>query len=126
MRASRHGIRPGWVLLGIFSVFMVPILLFFGIWVGGLDDEESCHLTHHQTYDREYRMAHPEHAGRNIFPLSNKCNADYDMVPFWMNPAIVGFALLTVGAFIVPPLRNRSARNQDGLESRRLRGPESR
>jgi len=109
MRASRHGFRPGWILLGIFSAFMVPVLLFFGICVGGLDDEESCGIFHHQTYDREYRMAHPEHAGRNIFPLSNKCNADYDMVPFWMNPTIVGFALLAVGAFIVPPLRNRTA-----------------
>jgi hypothetical protein len=40
-----------------FSTFMVPILLFFGIWVGGLDDEESCGIFHYQTYDREYRMA---------------------------------------------------------------------
>lgn len=114
VRTSRHKIRPGWILLGIFSAFMVPILLFCGIWVGGLDDQESCELSHHQAYDREYRMTHPEHAGRNIFPLSNKCNADYDMVPFWMNPAVVGFALLSVGAFIVPPLRNRTVGKRPG------------
>jgi hypothetical protein len=114
MRTSRHKIRPERILLGIFSAFMVPILLFFGIWVGGLDDQESCELSHHQAYDREYRMAHPEHAGRNIFPLSNKCNSDYDMVPFWLNPAVVGFALLSVGAFIVPPLRNRTVGKRSG------------
>ncbi|WP_350003993.1 hypothetical protein [Pseudarthrobacter sp. WHRI 8279] len=109
MRTLRHGLRPGWILLGIFSAFMVPILLFIGIFAGGLDDEESCEISRHQAYDREYRMTHPEHAGRTIFPLSNKCNADYDMVPFWMNPAVVGFALLAVGAFIVPPLITRTA-----------------
>ncbi|MDQ0867373.1 hypothetical protein [Arthrobacter globiformis] len=87
---------------------MVPILLFFGIWTEGLDDEESCEIFHHQTYDWAYRMVHPENAGRNIFPLSNKCNADYDTVPFWMNPAVVGFALPAVGAFVVPPLRKRT------------------
>lgn len=107
--SAGHRINPGWIVLGIFSAFMVPVLLFFGIFVGGLDDAESCELNHHQVYDQEYRTAHPEYANRNLFPLSNKCNASYDMVPFWMNPAIVGFALLSVGAFTVPPLRNRFA-----------------
>lgn len=114
LRASQHGIRPGWILLGIFSTFMVPIILFFGIWVGGLDDKESCGIFHHQTYDWEYRRAHPEHGGKNIFPLSNKCNADCDMVPFWMNPAVVGFAVLAIGAFTVPPLRDRAAEKRSG------------
>ena len=73
---------------------MVPMLPWSGIWIGGLDEEETCQLFHHQEYDQKYRTSHPEHAGQNIFPLSNKCNAEYDMVPFWMNPAVVGFALL--------------------------------
>ncbi|WP_146069210.1 hypothetical protein [Arthrobacter sp. ZGTC412] len=111
---ARHRIEPWWIQLGIFSAFMVPVLLFFGILTGGLDDQETCGIRHQQHYDREYRKAHPEHAGRNIFPLSNKCNADYDMVPFWMNPAVVGFALLAVGAFTVPPLRDRTRRKHPG------------
>ena len=106
MRASQRKNRIGWILVGIASAFMVPILLFSGIGIGGLDDEESCRLSHHQEYDQEYRTTHPEHAGKNIFPMSNKCNAEYDMVPFWINPAVFGFALLSVGVFSVPPLRN--------------------
>ena len=109
MRTSQRKNRIGWILVGIASAFMVPILLFFGIGIGGLDNEEACRLSHHQEYDQEYRTSHPEHANKKIFPMSNKCNADYDMVPLWINPAVVGFALLSVGAFTVPPLRNRTS-----------------
>jgi formate-dependent nitrite reductase membrane component NrfD len=30
------------------------------------------------------------------FPLTTKCNAEYDLVPAWANPALAVLALLTV------------------------------
>lgn len=35
------------------------------------------------------------------FPLSKKCNANYDLVPFWVNPALVLFAVLVLTCLIL-------------------------
>ena len=32
----------------------------------------------------------------NVVSLSNKCNADYDLVPAWVNPTVAVFFLLFV------------------------------
>lgn len=49
-------------------------------------------------------MAHPEHAGRNIFPLRDKCDAGYRNGPVLDEPPVIGFALLALGSFTVQPI----------------------
>lgn len=106
---SRNVSQIEWVFLGLVSAALVLVLLFFGLFGGGLETDETCELRHHQTYDQEYRTAHPEHANTRIFPLSNKCNADYDMIPFWMNPLIVSLGLFSIGSVTLQPMRNIAA-----------------
>ncbi|MFD6325247.1 hypothetical protein ACFWOL_20775 [Streptomyces sp. NPDC058442] len=67
---------------------------------GGLDVGETCGYTHHQTYDSAYLEAHPE-AFNELFPLSNKCNAHYDLVPAWVNPTIANCAAFVLLATAV-------------------------
>ncbi|GAA4263585.1 hypothetical protein [Dactylosporangium darangshiense] len=87
--------RPGWFghvpwlsLLGTAVAWLCGVL--FG---GSLDIAESCTYQHHQQYDAAYREAHPDGF---LFPLSTKCNAGYDLVPSWVNPAIAAFFLVFV------------------------------
>lgn len=51
-------------------------------------------------YDPVYRHLNRQEPGR-YFPLHNKCNADYDAVPLWVNPGVVLLVLLaaTFAAF---------------------------
>ncbi|MEU4153554.1 hypothetical protein [Streptomyces sp. NPDC026659] len=59
-----------------------------------LDPEEACHADG-QTYDAAYRRAHLD-AYTRWFPLHDKCNAGYDLVPGWVNPALVTLPVLAV------------------------------
>ncbi|PJM94957.1 hypothetical protein [Streptomyces sp. CB01373] len=58
-----------------------------------LDPAEACHSAG-QTYDEAYRSAHLNET--QFFPLHDKCNAGYDMVPGWVNPAVVVLPVLAV------------------------------
>jgi hypothetical protein len=42
----------------------------------------------------DYRVRYP-HEPLQLFPLTNKCNALYDTVPGWTNPALAVLAVLT-------------------------------
>ncbi|MEZ3178722.1 hypothetical protein KYY02_08395 [Streptomyces pimonensis] len=59
-----------------------------------LDPEEACHRAG-QTYDRAYRRANFEEYTR-WFPLHDKCHAGYDLVPAWVNPALVVLPVLAL------------------------------
>ncbi|MCI0383744.1 hypothetical protein [Streptomyces sp. CNQ085] len=59
-----------------------------------LDPEEACHAAG-QTYDRAYRRAHFEE-NTQWFPLHDRCHADYDLVPGWVNPVLVVLPVLAV------------------------------
>ncbi|MEV0303039.1 hypothetical protein [Streptomyces prasinus] len=59
-----------------------------------LDPEEACHRVG-QTYDQAYLDAHFEEHTR-WFPLYNKCHAEYDLVPAWVNPALVALPVLAL------------------------------
>ncbi|CAL9573061.1 hypothetical protein SUDANB15_04842 [Streptomyces sp. enrichment culture] len=89
------GLRDGAWRRPMWWTRVCSVSLFVGCasWVrgalsGGLDVGESCAYLHHQHYDQDYRSSHAEELDR-LFPLSNKCNADYDLVPAWVNPAVV-------------------------------------
>lgn len=71
-----------------------------GAFSGGLDAGEWCRFVHHQYYDAAYAAAHAQE-NDTFFPLHNRCNASYDMVPGWVNPAVVTCAALAVAAVAV-------------------------
>lgn len=51
------------------------------------DPVESCHAAG-QTYDQAYRDANFDEYTQ-WFPLHDKCHAGYDLVPGWVNPALI-------------------------------------
>jgi hypothetical protein len=101
---------PAWAALIVASLLLVGITFFIGAAAGGLDVSEACTLQPGQFYDQNYRTQHSQEL-RSIFPLSNPCNAKFDLVPFWVNPGLVILALLTLAfltAFIVSLAKPRS------------------
>ncbi|MFJ9719055.1 hypothetical protein ACIRPQ_24495 [Streptomyces sp. NPDC101213] len=59
-----------------------------------LDPEEACHGAG-QTYDRAHRRANFDECTR-WFPLHDRCHAGYDLVPAWVNPALVALPVLAL------------------------------
>lgn len=83
----------------------VALFVGFAAWVRGLfsgsyDVAEVCSLIHHENFDREYRSAHLAES-RALFPLHNKCNAHYDLVPAWVNPTVVVCAVVVLVSVLV-------------------------
>ncbi|WP_037840738.1 hypothetical protein [Streptomyces sp. NRRL F-5126] len=102
-----RGVRSGawrrpmwWTRLCSVALFAGLASWVWGVLSEGLDEREECGLRHHQVYDGAYRAAH-EQQGRSLFPLHDKCNAHYDLVPAWVNPAIVGCAVVAAAALAV-------------------------
>lgn len=87
-----------WLKLTALTAFLLVTVFFQGAAAGGLDVAEACELRAGQTYDYEYR-SHHTHEQHQLFPLTTKCNADYDLVPAWTNPALAVLAILTVAFF---------------------------
>ncbi|MEU7024123.1 hypothetical protein ABZ990_26185 [Streptomyces sp. NPDC046203] len=81
-----------------------------------LDPEEACHARG-QRYDYPYVDAHFEETSR-WFPLRNPCDAGYDLVPAWVNPALVALPVLAVVclAFSVRLAVTRRRRAKQGAE----------
>ncbi|MFB7373173.1 hypothetical protein ACFC0D_25375 [Streptomyces sp. NPDC056222] len=94
--ASRGGVRRGptlWLLLTAVCCCGLFLIFVMGASAGGLDVREACGLAG-QDYDEAYRAEHWQEPSR-LFPLHNKCNASFDLVPAWINPTLV---CLTVAA----------------------------
>jgi hypothetical protein len=87
-----------WLRLAFGSVVAVAFTFFIGAWAGGHEIDETC-AARGQLYDHVYRSEHWQEPSQ-VFPMHNRCNAGYDLVPFWVNPCLVIFAALTV-AFVV-------------------------
>ncbi|MEU8792209.1 hypothetical protein [Streptomyces sp. NPDC048643] len=87
---------PGWFLVtaGLCLVAMLVTWIVGALAGSSMDAEESCHAAG-TTYDRAYRSVHWQEPSR-WFPLHNKCNAGFDLVPVWVNPALVVLPLLAV------------------------------
>ncbi|NEA66459.1 hypothetical protein [Streptomyces sp. SID12488] len=83
-----------WGVALVASPFLLGITFFVGIFSGGHEIDETC-ASLGQPLDDQYRAEHWREPGQ-WFPLHNKCNADYDLVPVWVNPAIVVLTLLIV------------------------------
>ncbi|MCX5370292.1 hypothetical protein [Streptomyces sp. NBC_00103] len=88
-----------WLTLSVLSCVGLFLTWFWGAWSGGLDVAETCALLKGQKYDDAYRAEHWREPSR-VFPLHNKCNASYDLVPAWVNPMLVLLAFLAVAGLI--------------------------
>ncbi|MFF0160185.1 hypothetical protein ACFYRY_22020 [Streptomyces sp. NPDC005263] len=77
------------LVLGAGAVYLVGSLAG-----ANLDPEEACH-SRGETYDRAYRRANFDEYTQ-WFPLHDKCNAGYDLVPGWVNPTLVVLPVLAV------------------------------
>lgn len=106
-----HKISPlAWIGLTFTSFLLLGITFIVGAAASGLDIGEKCEEAG-QFFDWDYLKQHQEEV-RRLFPLSSPCNADFDLVPAWVNPGLVIFAFLTLAfltAFIVS-LAQRSSR----------------
>ncbi|MFI8947702.1 hypothetical protein ACIGO6_14420 [Streptomyces sp. NPDC053750] len=119
VRERRWAKARTWLSLGVACVSTgvggFAFAYLTGIFSGGLDVEEACVHGHGVRYDDVYRAAHWEEFSR-WFPLHSKCNEDFDLVPAWVNPAIVFFALLAavgvlcLAAAVVTAVRTRRDR----------------
>jgi hypothetical protein len=87
----------GWLGLSFLSFLAIGVTYFIGIFAPGKDIDETC-ASAGQVLDENYRAQNWQEPSR-FFPLHDKCNAGYDMIPAWVNPALVIFSVLTV-AFI--------------------------
>lgn len=92
-----------WLKLSALSAFLAFMVFFQGLAASGLDVGEKCGQAG-QAYDHEYRSQNA-HEQLQLFPLTAKCDAEYDLVPAWTNPALAVLAILTVaffGAMLAP------------------------
>ncbi|RYZ32001.1 MAG: hypothetical protein EOP01_02155 [Propionibacteriaceae bacterium] len=91
--------RPGWFAeAGCTSFYLLALAWMRGFLAGGLRTDKDC-LVHHQHYDEAFREAHHAELFR-LFPLTNPCNATYDLVPAWVNPAVVVFGALLMASAV--------------------------
>ncbi|RJQ92531.1 hypothetical protein [Amycolatopsis panacis] len=82
---------------------LLPLLalgftFFVSLMGAKLDIQEACEAAQ-QPFDRAYLSQHRQDTGQ-LFPRHDLCNADYDLVPGWINPALVIFAVVTVACLI--------------------------
>ena len=88
MSVQWSGWQSRWWRAALVSGWSALALCAFGMAQGfvGLDVGETCIFGEGQDFDLEYWAAH--HHDSPLPPYSTPCNAGYDMVPGWVNPAI--------------------------------------
>lgn len=92
-------LRPlAWFGLAMLALLVFGFTAFVGAWAGGKDIDETCAAAG-QTLDETYRAQHWQEPGQ-FFPMHNRCNADYDLVPGWVNPTLVIFAVVVVACLV--------------------------
>ncbi|MGW7261757.1 hypothetical protein [Streptomyces sp. NPDC054834] len=92
------------------GISFLSLMLMYGYGASrmfSLDKQEECTVVLHQPYDSKYALAKEQ-----FFPLTQKCNASYDMVPFFVNPSVVllvGVTSLCTVAAVAATVRSRRA-----------------
>ncbi|MEU4872536.1 hypothetical protein [Streptomyces sp. NPDC021608] len=89
-----------WLLLSTLTCAAAFLTWLWGALAGGLDVAETCTLYRGQRFDGAYRSRHLDESTR-WFPLHNKCNATYDLVPAWINPTVAFLALATAAGLLM-------------------------
>ncbi|MEU3456142.1 hypothetical protein ABZ671_21485 [Micromonospora sp. NPDC006766] len=90
----------GWVRLGLISAACALLVYVYGLFsAAAYDIGETC-VRVGQDYDTGYRAEHWQEADR-WFPLHNRCNAGYDLVPAYVNPLVMILAVLALGCAVM-------------------------
>ncbi|WP_199931150.1 hypothetical protein [Streptomyces sp. CB02923] len=72
-----------WIEGAFYALLGTLITYAWGLFSGfPWDIEETCRLDHQQHWDRGFA------GSAGYFPLSNKCNAAFDLVPGYLNPLL--------------------------------------
>lgn len=103
-RAVRSARR--WTLASFLAFCVVYVLGWFFTW--NWDLFENCQIFRDQRYEPEIAELSAN------FPFKNTCNADYDMVPTWVNPSVVGTGavfLISLALLVVALIRRTRARS---------------
>ena len=87
-----------WVHAAGAALLITAVSWTTGVLSQGWDMAEDC-ARHGQTVDESYQEHHLQDAS-HWFPLHSRCNAHYDLVPAWVNPAIV-ISAAAAGTFMV-------------------------
>ncbi|WP_422771989.1 hypothetical protein ACN28C_02455 [Plantactinospora sp. WMMC1484] len=98
---SRAWRSPGsWVRFAVLGATGTLLVYGIGLFSGFAHEiDETCHRLGEE-YDDAYRAERWREPGR-WFPLHNRCNADYDLVPAYVNPSLVVLAAVAVGCAAV-------------------------
>jgi hypothetical protein len=81
-----------WIVAAGVSLLLAALMSGYGAWRMVVPDKkEFCTTVLHQRYDPAYALD-----DERFFPLTQKCNASYDLVPAFVNPSIAVFLGLTV------------------------------
>ncbi|MEU7206545.1 hypothetical protein [Streptomyces sp. NPDC045470] len=73
-----------WIEGALYALLGTLITYTWGLFTGfPWDIEEACKLDHQQHWDRSSA------GSASYFPLSNKCNAAFDLVPGYINPLVI-------------------------------------
>ncbi|MEU9376021.1 hypothetical protein AB0D94_19900 [Streptomyces sp. NPDC048255] len=85
-----------WLLLSIATAVLAAVAFAVGAvagW-GGLHIGEACG----DSYDPGVVA---QHLDDPLFPLHNWCNAEHDLVPSWVNPAVAGLAMASAVCLVM-------------------------
>lgn len=110
-RAIRQITPLAWAWLTFASFLLLGFTFITGAAASGLDIGEKCAQAG-QFFDGTYRQQHWEESQR-LFPMRSVCNADFDLVPAWVNPGLVLFAFLTVAFFTAHVMSVRRSSRTD-------------
>lgn len=118
VRARAWTAVGSWLHFALLAASCTVLMYGHGVLASlAFDIEETCELLKGQEYDHSYRSEHWQEPSR-WFPLHNKCNASYDLVPSYVNPSVVVLAIVTLGCAVTAvTMAVRSRRRTDGSET---------
>ncbi|WP_157851536.1 hypothetical protein [Streptomyces monomycini] len=81
-----------WIEGAFYSLLATLVVYAWGLFTGfPWDIEEACKLDHQQHWDRNLA------GSASYFPLSNKCNSTFDLVPGYVNPLVIsGISIVAI------------------------------
>src|SRR4051794_10039394 len=100
-RLSRP-VRP-WIEAAAYALLAAFLLYVWGAeHMFAWDIRETCELNHNQHVDPAYA-----YSGDHFWPLSQKCNAMFDMVPAYVNPGVAVLTLASPVCLAIALVRGR-------------------
>jgi hypothetical protein len=94
-RGPRRWVRFPWFSSAELALVGAVVLYVLGVsYVYQWDLQEVCNLVHEEHFD----LTVAYDTSRVVFPISQKCNRDYDIVPGYINPGIAFLLLVAISS----------------------------